>query len=45
MKQLKAWIGVYTIADDILVPGTGETMQEAIVDHNRKIKKLLERCR
>lgn len=45
MKQLKAWIGVYTIADDILVPGTGETMQEAIVDHDRKIKKLLERCR
>lgn len=44
MKQLKAWIGVHTIADDILVVGTGDTMQEAIVDHDRKIKKLLERC-
>lgn len=37
--------GVYTIADDILVTGTGDTMQEAIVDDDRKIKKLLERCR
>ena len=37
--------GVYTIAGDILVTGIGDTMQEAIVDDDRKIKKLLERCR
>lgn len=36
---------MYTIADDILVTGTRDTMQEAIVDDDRKIKKLLERCR
>ena len=37
--------GVYVIADDILVSGTGETMQGAIADHDLKIKKLLTRCR
>ena len=36
--------GVYAIADDILVPGVGETMQGAIAGHHLKIKKLLTRC-
>jgi len=36
--------GVYAIADDILVAGTGDTMKDAIADHDLKIKKLLRRC-
>ena len=36
--------GVYAIADDILVAGTGDTMKDAVTDHDLKIKNLLERC-
>ena len=36
--------GIITIADDILVYGEGETVQEAAVDHDRNIIKLMERC-
>ena len=36
--------GVYAIADDILVAGTGDTMKDAIADHDLEIKKLLRRC-
>ena len=44
MKLLEALTGVYAIADDILVAGTGDTMKDAVADHDLKIKKLLERC-
>ena len=37
--------GVRTVADDILVIGNGETMQEAVADHDRKLKELFDRCR
>ena len=37
--------GVRTVADDILVLGNGETMQEAVADHDRKLKELFDRCR
>ena len=36
--------GVYAIADDILVAGTGDTMKGAVADHGLKTTKLLERC-
>ena len=36
--------GVYVIADDILVAGAGDTMKDAVADHDVKIKKLLGRC-
>ena len=36
--------GVYAIADDILVAGTGDTMKGAVADHDLKIKRLLGRC-
>ena len=36
--------GVYAIADDILVAGAGDTMKDAVADHDVKIKKLLGRC-
>ena len=34
--------GVYAIADHILVAGTGDTMKDAVADHDLNIKKLLE---
>ncbi|XP_060070555.1 uncharacterized protein K02A2.6-like [Ylistrum balloti] len=37
--------GVHSIVDDILVYGEGETEAEAIVDHDRKLLLLLDRCR
>ncbi|CAB4030624.1 Transposon Ty3-G Gag-Pol poly [Paramuricea clavata] len=37
--------GVRTVADDILVIGNGETMQEAVADHDRKLKELFDCCR
>ena len=33
----------YEIADVILVAGTGDTMRDAIADHDLKIRKLLTR--
>jgi len=36
---------VRTIADDIIVFGVGDTDDEAVVDHVRKLLTLLERCR
>ena len=36
--------GVYAIADDILVAGTGDAMKDAIAHHDLKIKKLLGLC-
>ena len=35
--------GVYAIADDILVAGAGDTIKDAVADHDPKIKKLLRR--
>ena len=35
---------VYAIADDILVAGAGDTMKDAVADHDLKIKKLLRQC-
>ena len=37
--------GVANIADDTLVYGCGETIEEAEKDHDRKLIALLERCR
>ncbi len=37
--------GVETIADDILVYGTGDTLEEAVKNHDDNILTLLERCR
>ena len=32
------------MADDILVYGTGDTQEEALKDHDRKLEALLHRC-
>lgn len=37
--------GVLNKADDLLVCGKGKTMDEAIIDHDLKLRKLLDRCR
>ena len=37
--------GIACIADDILIFGCGETMEEASADHDRNLLSLLERCR
>ena len=37
--------GVKTVADDILVIGNGDSVEEAITDHDVKLQQLLERCR
>jgi hypothetical protein len=42
LKDLK---GIEIIADDILIYGVGETMEEAVVDHNIKFENLLKRLR
>ena len=36
--------GVINKADDLLVVGKSKTMEEATVDHDIKLKKLLQRC-
>ena len=37
--------GVRTVADDILISGESDTVQEAVEDHDKKLLNLLERCR
>ena len=37
--------GVRTVADDILIIGNGASMEEAVQDHDAKLKALLNRCR
>ena len=37
--------GVQTVADDILTIGNEATMEEAVRDHDVKMKPLLDRCR
>ena len=36
--------GVFSIADDLMVCGTGATDEEATRDHDKKLEALLERC-
>ncbi len=37
--------GVKTVGDDILVIGNSDSIEEAIDDHDAKMKQLLDRCR
>ena len=37
--------GVKTVSNDILVIGNGDSLDEAIKDHNKKLTRLLELCR
>ena len=44
-QTLEGLPGIHTLADDILVTGEGETHEEAVKDHDRKLEGLLSRCR
>ena len=37
--------GVYTIADDVLIVGEGDTHEAACQDHDKKLASFLDRCR
>jgi len=37
--------GIACTADDILCYGSGETIEEATIDHNLNLRALLQRCR
>ena len=44
-QVLEGLVGVVCIADDIVVYGCGETMEEAQRDHDDNLTNLLKRCR
>ena len=44
-QSLDGLDGVYCVADDIMITGNGSTEEEAKLDHDVKLKCLLERCR
>ena len=44
-EALQGVPGFAIVADDLLVYGYGDTMQEAIQNHNHNLTKLLDRCR
>lgn len=37
--------GILTIADDVIAYGVGETLEDAIADHDTKVMKFFQRCR
>lgn len=37
--------GIHTIADDVLITGQGDTLEEAYRDHDDNMHKFLQRCR
>lgn len=43
-EALEGLQGVAVVADDILVYGEGDTKEEALEDHERNLRGLLERC-
>ena len=44
-RALEGLTGVACIADDVLIYGIGDTLDEAGQDHDRNLTQLLERCR
>ena len=44
-ENLEGLEGAKTIAEDILVWGDGETIEEATVSHDKRLLTLLERCK
>jgi transposase InsO family protein len=37
--------GIHCIADDILIAGSGDTIEAAEMDHDKNLRALLDRCR
>ncbi len=44
-SALEGLEGIKAICDDILVCGVGDSYEEAVQDHDKKLVSLLERCR
>ena len=44
IQALEGLVGVACIADDILIYGVGDTLDEATQDHDKNLSMLLERC-
>ncbi|XP_074655641.1 uncharacterized protein LOC141909154 [Tubulanus polymorphus] len=44
-QALEGLEGTYCIHDDIILVGVGTTIEQAIADHNKKLRALLQRCR
>ena len=44
-QALEGLDGILNITDDVLIYGVGDTEDEAIVDHDRKLEALLQRCK
>ena len=44
-EALEGLSGCINVADDIVVAGCGNTMEEALRDHKNKLTKLRERCK
>lgn len=44
-EALSGLQGIDCIADDVLVHGSGDTLQEAQADHDKNLLALLDRCR
>ncbi|CAG2205039.1 unnamed protein product [Mytilus edulis] len=44
-REIENLPGVRTVADDILIYGEGDTVEEATADHDIKLKAFLDRCR
>jgi len=44
-EELEGLEGVEIVADDILVYGTGDTMEAALNDHEIKLRAVLDRCK
>lgn len=45
VQALESLRGVYVIADDVLITGEGQTQDEAIKDHNKKLRCFFTQCR
>ena len=44
-EALEGLSGIAIMADDILVFGSGDSQEDAIMDHDKNLQQLLERCR
>ena len=44
-REIENLPGVRTVADDIIIYGEGDTIEAATIDHDRKLKAFLDRCR
>jgi len=43
-QELENLDGIAIVADDILIYGEGDTYEQALIDHDKKLESLLKRC-